>query len=97
MKALTAIAVVTLLFVVGCPGGQKTADLQAQVEKQEQQITQLQSQVNQLTMERDSLQMLVDELSAGKGTKATPGAPGEEGKKSKTGGTTGKLKPPTKR
>ncbi len=64
----TGFAVVALLFLVaGCPMGQNVSELKVQVEEQQQKITEFEGQVQTLTAERDSLQQLVDELSAEKG------------------------------
>jgi len=92
-KVLAASAVIALLFVVaGCPAGQNVTELQNKVSGMEQQITELQHQVQMLTMERDSLQTMVNDLMAKKGTT------GKTESGTKTGGTAkDELKPPTKK
>ncbi|OYD17419.1 hypothetical protein CH330_00170 [candidate division WOR-3 bacterium JGI_Cruoil_03_51_56] len=70
-KVTTAFSVVALLFLfAGFSGCKKTSELQAQIDQQQQKITQLEGQVQTLTVARDSLQNLVQELSAPKGAPA---------------------------
>jgi len=90
-RLIVAAAILAVVFVIGCQDTQKVTELQGQVDKLNQQITDMESQVvAKLTAERDSLAKLVAEYQAkypAKGT--TPGT------KPPTGKST--LKPPTKK
>ena len=77
-KTLAVLAVLSLLFVIGCPQGTKTAELQAQVQQQQDSILVLEKQVQTLTAGRDSLMKVIAEMQGTGGTQKTPG----------TGGTT---------
>jgi len=81
---LAAVAVLSLLFVIGCPQGTKTAELEAQVQQQQETITGMETQIQTLTAERDSLMKVITEMQAKGGTQKTPG----------TGGSTGGTQPP---
>ncbi len=74
-KALAGLAVLSLLFVIGCPAGGDTAELEEKVKVQQEKITELEKQVEMLTMERDSLATVITEM--------------EQGSSGQTGGTTG--------
>jgi len=94
-KALAAFAIVALLFVMaGCPGGQKVKDLEAQVETQQQTISELEGKVQTLTVEKDSLQKVIVELE-----KKVPAKSGGAVKPpiQKGGTKPGTLKPPTQK
>jgi hypothetical protein len=86
MKQIAAgIALVAMLAVMaGCPGGQNTADLEAQVQAQQGKIAELEGQVQQLTMERDSLMKVIADMGEEGGSK-----PPRTG-----GGSTGGTTPP---
>jgi len=87
-KVIAALAILAVVFVVGCQDTKKVTELQGQVDRQTQQITAFQGQITQLTAERDSLQKIITDAMAKGGKIQMPGAqqPG-----TKTGGTT----PPT--
>jgi len=91
-RLIAAMAILAVVFVMGCQDTKKVTELQGQVDKYMQQITELEGQVGTLTMERDSLQNVVTEMAA-----KVPAAKGGS-----TGGTKpptakGGLKPPTKK
>lgn len=65
-RVLAAVAVVAILFAIGCQDTKKLTALQGQVDQQQQQITQLTSQVGMLTAERDSLQKVLTDMAAKK-------------------------------
>ncbi|MBN2465339.1 hypothetical protein JXD38_06920 [candidate division WOR-3 bacterium] len=89
-KLIAAAAILAVVFVIGCQDTQKVSELQGQVDRLNQQITDLQSTVVvKLTAERDSLAKVLADLQAkypAKGGTTTPPAGG--------GGT---VKPPTKK
>jgi len=90
-KWIAAAAILAVVFVIGCQDTKRVTELQGQVDKLNQQITEMENQVvAKLTAERDSLAKLVAEYQAkypAKGT--TPGTKPPAGK------TT--VKPPTKK
>ena len=90
-KLIAAAAILAVVFVVGCQDTKKVSELQGQVDKLNQQITELQSTVvAKLTVERDSLAKVLADLQAKyapKGGTVKPPA-GKGG-----GGST--VKPPT--
>lgn len=72
-RLITGFAVAALLIAVaGCPNPQKIADLQKQVADAQMQVTELEGTMQRLTAERDSLQVLVEELTAKKPAGTTP-------------------------
>ncbi len=82
-KLIAAAAILAVVFVLGCQDTQKVTELQGQVDKLTQQITEMETQVLvKLTAERDSLAKLVAEYQA-----KTPAAKG--------GTKTPTTKPPT--
>ncbi len=89
-KLIAAAAILAVVFVLGCQDTQKVTELQGQVDKMQQQITDMTGQVAKLTAERDSLAKVVTDmmakLPAAKGGKTTTKPPVQGG-----------LKPPTKK
>ncbi len=84
-KLIAAAAILAVVLVVGCQDTKKVTELQGQVDKMNQQITDLNGTVAKLTIERDSLGKVVTDLMAkmpAKGGKTTGG---------------GTVKPPTKK
>jgi len=64
-KLIAAAAILAVVFVLGCQDTKKVSELQGQVDKLNQQITELQSTVvAKLTVERDSLAKVLAELQA---------------------------------
>ena len=90
LAAASALAVALVIVVAGCPGGQKVSDLEAQAQEQMQKIAELEGQVQMLTMERDSLQMLVDEKDGGEKPASTGGGSGKQITPTKKTGEPGK-------
>lgn len=89
-RLIAAAAILAVVFVIGCQDTQKVTELQGQVDKLNQQITEMQTVVvAQLTAERDSLAKLVVDLQAKMPAKGGTTKPPTGG-----GGT---LKPPTKK
>ena len=81
-RLIAAAAILAVVFVIGCQDTKKVTELQGQVDKLNQQITEMQTVVVvKLTAERDSLAKLVAEYKA-----KTP---------AKGGTTPGGTKPPT--
>jgi len=93
-RLIAAAAILAVVFVVGCQDTKKVSELQGQVDKLNQQITDLQSTVVvKLTAERDSLAKVLADLQAKypeKGGTTKPPA-------SKGGGGGSTVKPPTKK
>jgi outer membrane murein-binding lipoprotein Lpp len=88
-KLIAAAAILAVVFVMGCQDTKKVSELQGQVDKLNQQITDLQSTVVvKLTAERDSLAKVLADMQAK--------YPVKGGTKPPTGGG-GTLKPPTKK
>ena len=82
-RLIAALAILAVVFVIGCQDTKKVTELQGQVDKLTQQITEMENQVVvKLTAERDSLQKIVTDFVAKGGKITTPGTGG------KTGGTT---------
>jgi outer membrane murein-binding lipoprotein Lpp len=77
-RLIAAMAILAVVFVMGCQDTKKVTELQGQVDTQKQQITEYEGQVAKLTVERDSLQKIVTDAAA----KA-------EAKGGKSGGKTG--------
>ena len=90
-RLIAAAAILAVVFVVGCQDTKKVTELQGQVDKLNQQITEMQTVVvAKLTAERDSLAKLVADFQAkypAKGTKPPTTKGG--------GGST--VKPPVKK
>jgi len=88
-RLIAAMAILAVVLVMGCQDTKKVSELQGQVDKLNQQITELQSTVVvQLTAERDSLAKVLAEMQAkypAKGGSVKPPT------------TKGGLKPPTKK
>jgi len=88
-RLIAAMAILAVVLVMGCQDTKKVSELQGQVDKLNQQITELQSTVVvQLTAERDSLAKVLAEMQAkypAKGGSVKPPT------------TKGTLKPPTKK
>ena len=92
-RLIAAAAILAVVFVIGCQDTQKVTELQGQVDKLNQQITEMQTVViAKLTAERDSLAKLVVDLQA-----KMPAVKGGTTKPPTGGGTGGGLKPPTKK
>ena len=89
-RLIVAAAILAVVFVIGCQDTKKVTELQGQVDKLTQQITEMESQiVVKLTAERDSLAKLVAEYQAKYPAKGGTTKPPTGG-----GGT---VKPPTKK
>jgi outer membrane murein-binding lipoprotein Lpp len=75
-KLIAAAAILAVVFVMGCQDTKKVSELQGQVDKLNQQITDLQSTVVvKLTAERDSLAKVLADMQAkypAKGGTKTP-------------------------
>ena len=92
-RLIAAAAILAVVFVVGCQDTKKVTELQGQVDKQTQQITELQSTVVvKLTAERDSLAKVLADMQA-----KYPGATGGTKPPTNKGTGGGGLKPPTKK
>ena len=92
-KLIAAAAILAVVLVVGCQDTKKVTELQGQVDKLTQQITELQGTVIvKLTAERDSLAKLVLDFQAKYPAKGSTKPPTGKG----TGGG-GTVKPPTKK
>jgi outer membrane murein-binding lipoprotein Lpp len=92
-KLIAAAAILAVVFVIGCQDTKKVTELQGQVDKLTQQITEMESQVLvKLTAERDSLAKLVVELQA-----KLPAAKGGTTKPPANKGGGNPVKPPTKK
>ncbi len=63
-KLIAAAAILAVVFVLGCQDTKKVTELQGQIDKQMQQITDMTGQVAKLTAERDSLAKLVADFQA---------------------------------
>ncbi len=87
-KLIAAAAILAVVFVIGCQDTQKVAELQGQVDKLTQQVSQDSTTIAKLTAERDSVVKLVTELQA-----KLPAAKGGAAKPPAGGG----LKPPTRK
>jgi outer membrane murein-binding lipoprotein Lpp len=91
-RLIAAAAILAVVFVLGCQDTKKVTELQGQVDKLTQQITEMETQVLvKLTAERDSLAKLVAEYQAKTPAKGSTKPPTSKG----GGGCT--LKPPTKK
>ncbi len=91
-KLIAAAALLAVVFVLGCQDTQKVAELQGQVDKLTQQVSQDSTTIAKLTTERDSLNKVVVELMA-----KLPAAKGGTMKPPASKGTGGTVKPPTKK
>jgi len=90
-RLIAAAAILAVVFVIGCQDTKKVSELQGQVDKLNQQITDLQSTVVvKLTAERDSLAKVLADMQA-----KYPGAKGGTTKPPTGGG--GNVKPPAKK
>ena len=92
-KALTAVAVLSLLFVIGCPMGGDTAALDEKIENQTEKITELEGTIEGLTAEKDSLMKVIEEMGAKSGGSSGGSKPPRTGG-SGGGQTGGGGKPP---
>jgi outer membrane murein-binding lipoprotein Lpp len=94
-RLIAAAAILAVVFILGCQDTKKVTELQGQVDKLNQQITEMQNVVvAKLTVERDSLAKLVADFQAKyppAGTKPTGTKPPSGAKPPKPG-----MKPPTK-
>lgn len=87
-RLIAAAAILAVVFVMGCQDTNKVTELQGQVDKLTQQLTERDSvTIVKLTAEKDSLQKLVVELQA-----KLPGAKVP----AKTGGGNVQTNPPGK-
>ncbi len=94
-KVAIGLSVIALLFVfAGCPGMKDTGELEAKVEQQQQQITELEGQVETLTAERDSLLKVIGEDDGGNGSGSKPPREGQGSGGSSGGGSGTPGKPP---
>ena len=94
-RLIAAAAILAVVFVVGCQDTKKVTELQGQIDKLNQQITELQSTVVvKLTAERDSLAKVLADLQAKAAPKGGTKPPTSKGG---SGGGGGTLKPPTKK
>jgi len=95
-KLIAAMAILAVVFVVGCQDTKKVTEIQGQLDKANQQITDLQTQLTTITAEKDSLSKVITDMAAAKGAAKGGGLQG--GTKKSGGGTGGgTLKPPTKK
>jgi outer membrane murein-binding lipoprotein Lpp len=94
-RLIAAAAILAVVFVLGCQDTKKVTELQSQVDKLTQQITEMESTVVvKLTAERDSLAKVLADLQA----KYPATKPGTKPPTNKGGGSGGGgLKPPTKK
>ncbi|MCX6842524.1 MAG: hypothetical protein NTX53_09625 [candidate division WOR-3 bacterium] len=93
-RLIAAAAILAVVFVIGCQDTKKVTELQGQIDKLNQQITEMQTVVvAKLTAERDSLAKLVVDLQA----KMPAVKGGTKPPTSKSGGGSGTVKPPTKK
>jgi len=92
-KLVAALAVLAVVFVVGCQDTKKVTELQGQIDKANQQITELQTQLQTVTMEKDSLVKVIADMTAAKGAKLPPATK----KTGATGGAKGGLQAPVKK
>jgi outer membrane murein-binding lipoprotein Lpp len=85
-RLIAAAAILAVVFVLGCQDTKKVTELQGQIDKLNQQITELQSTVVvKLTAERDSLAKVLADMQTKAGGKTTGGKT--------TGGNTGGKTP----
>jgi outer membrane murein-binding lipoprotein Lpp len=90
-RLIVAAAILAVVFVLGCQDTKKVTELQGQVDKLNQQITELQSTVVvKLTAERDSLAKVLADMQAKYPAKGST-KPGTKPPTTKPG-----MKPPTK-
>jgi hypothetical protein len=95
-KLIAAVSILAVVFVVGCQDTKKVTEIQGQLDKANQQITDLQTQLTTITAEKDSLAKVIVDMTAAKGAAKGGGLQG--GTKKSGGGTGGgALKPPTKK
>jgi outer membrane murein-binding lipoprotein Lpp len=95
-RLIVAAAILAVVFVVGCQDTKKVTELQGQVDRLNQQITELQSTVVvKLTAERDSLAKVLADLQAKYPPAGTK--PGTKPPTNKSGGGGNAVKPPTKK
>jgi outer membrane murein-binding lipoprotein Lpp len=85
-KLIAAAVILAVVFVVGCQDTKKVTELQGQVDKLQQQVTDMTGQVATLTAERDSLNKVVTDLMAK--------MPAPKGAKTTTPPAGGGTKPP---
>jgi len=83
-KLVAAVAILAVVFMVGCQDTKKVTELQGTVDTQMQKITELEGQVQKLTVERDSLAKVIIDMTAKTGGKTTGKTTGKA-----TGGQTG--------
>jgi hypothetical protein len=90
--AVAALALLAVVFVVGCQDTKKVTELQGQLDKANQQLTELQGQLTKVTAEKDSLAKVITDMTAAKGAKLPPA-----NKKTGATGGTKTLPPPVKK
>ena len=93
-KLIAAMAILAVVFVVGCQDTKKVTEIQGQLDKANQQITDLQTQLTTVTAEKESLGKVITDMAAAKGGTLKGGTKKSGGG---TGGGGGTLKPPTKK
>jgi outer membrane murein-binding lipoprotein Lpp len=92
-RLIAAAAILAVVFVMGCQDTKKVSELQGQVDKLNQQITELQSTVVvKLTAERDSLAKVLADMQA-----KYPAKGGTIKPPTSKGGGGSTVKPPTKK
>jgi outer membrane murein-binding lipoprotein Lpp len=90
-KLVAAVAILAVVFVVGCQDTKKVTELQGQLDKANMQITELQGQLQTVTAEKDSLAKVLSDMAAKAPATKTVTRGGT------STGTGGGLKPPTKK
>ena len=88
------MAILAVVFVVGCQDTKKVTEIQGQLDKANQQITDLQTQLTTVTAEKESLGKLITDMAVNAGGALKGGTKKSGGG---TGGGGGTLKPPTKK
>lgn len=84
--AVAALALLAVVFVVGCQDTKKVTELQGQLDKANQQISDLETQVQTLTATKDSLVKVIADMEAKAAAKGGSKLPAPT---KKTGSTTG--------
>jgi outer membrane murein-binding lipoprotein Lpp len=78
-KLVAALAILSVVFVIGCQDTKKVTELQGQVDKLTQELDQAKMDLAKKTAECDSLAKVIADMSAktpaAKGTKGTTPAP----------------------
>lgn len=91
-KLIAAMAILAVVFVMGCQDTKKVTEIQGQLDKANQQVVDLQTQLRTVTADNDSLNKLVTAMAVKAGGTLKGGTGGGG-----TGGGGGTLKPPTKK